>query len=316
MGFNEILTCIVIGILIFVIPVFIYSILTKNKNNFKPIITMSCINSAYLLLAVFLLPNIFPIEGWGTLALQVSLFKFACIAWIGYFVSFCICLYRKRNLTDKPKTMSYNVLKCLLVVFTILPIILLIIGYYKQQVIIKDEQLLINEQTVFANNADLIIKSNYQSGFINSEDHWYVVSGNTIKEIKKQAFEKADKADYKELVVYRYTVRFDNNNYDDINISSYNDSNLIYINTETVSNIIKDIINNRIKLPKEIKLGNYVEMIDNITEIYIEYLHDSDYYIVTSIGDSWLISEMIYKNDSYIGEQNITGDIKTVLYRK
>ncbi len=278
---------IIIGITLLSIPILIYSI--KNKN--KSILILDTMYIVYLFLSIAILPNILGLDR-GLEVLFTYLMSF--IAGIIYIVSIVVC--KKKIKKNNDKSMKSNKINFVTSVLIILPILLFSFSFLRECYLIK--------------KSDLIIESNYQDGIIISETSWYAISENFCKEITINL--PILNPNNKNIKYYTYYVYFKNDSYE---IESYIDSELKHIDEQMIKKILLDAKNNHSNLNK--KYSNFDYIINNATITYFEnsgYYHVSIGYTRNGNGGMSVVNELIYKNDKYIGELLIQGDIKSVTY--
>ena len=289
---------IIIGAVLFSIPALVYSIKSKDRSVCKNLLIIDVTNIIYLFINIIILPIILGLDQ-GLEVLFTCLISF--IAVIIYTISIIICTKKinKNNcIISKETKISFTT-----VVLIILPILLFIGSYLRECYLI--------------NNSDLIIESHYQNGFIVSETSWYAISEKFCKEVTINSFERLNN---KKVEYFTYSIRINHDIIDNYQIESSDDRELKHIDSKIINSILFDALNNHDNLNKKFTNPDYKKDETIINKAYITYFVNSGYYHVTigynksDYGATTVVNEMIYKDEKYVGELLIHGDIKSVAY--
>lgn len=180
--------------------------------------------------------------------------------------------------------------------------------------------ILLIKELNYINNSDLLIESNYQNGIVISETSRYAISEKFCKQIIIPIKLFKYKSNNKNTKAYHYSIEYNSDMSDGYNISSYTDPELNKIDEKIVKNIILDAKKNHNNLNKNFGIPDYKKDISIINEAYLTYFENSDYYHISigcndgnSNSATYIVNEMIYKGEKYIGELLIHGDIKYVI---
>ncbi len=243
-------------------------VVSKNKKNIK---------KRKEVLIVFIIYNIFSIIICNSEIVELDWMVFLTntISIISLIINI-IALYITNKIIDNQKTVKKRK-SLLFLILEIIPIILFVFSYSYELYII--------------NNCDYLLKYNYQSGMISSEDIYIAVIKNkpVTVTLEKNIFDRKGK----ESKVERYEVIYN----DEVEIST-KDSN-------SDNKIIKNIALDSKKKCKDAKSA------------IISFLPEGEYAIVELLSDEGsgtLLGEYFYQNGKYVKSIMINGDLESVIY--
>ena len=256
--------------LILIISIILMIMTFKNKRkkeNLRPIIITYLI---YTIISNILYSCGMLDIGWDLLFLQP-------ISIITIIINIISVVKTNKNKEEKIKITKY-------ILYIILPILMFIIPYSYELYII--------------NNCDYLIKYNYQSGIVISEDSYLAVMKDKVVNITLQnnilgrEGRQVEVSKYDALYKEELLITTKDENHDEV-----------IVENEKLNKIAHNIKN------KE----------KNSKSAYIQYFQEEDYAIITLLDDEGygsVLGEYLYSNNKYIKINTPSGDIEEVIYYK